>query len=111
MGGAVTEAKKEEETAPKAPKAAPAKAEESGGGFSLPFALPNINVPNTFGDAPKAIQTSSEAVPIVPFKKNFINPSDEMDLDEVPLSKNNIPLLITLLFGPSFIFIAFWVLG
>jgi len=104
----VAEAKKEERVA-----AAPA-AQESGGGFSI--SLPSFSIPNNFGDSPKAVKPAdSEAAPVKPFKvrgdKVYINPSDELDLDEVPLGAPNPPLLAAFLFGPSFIYLAFWVLG
>merc|ERR1719394_721662 len=97
--------KKEKRVAPAAKETAPA-----GGGFSLP--LPSFSAP----EAPKAVQLSSEAAPVVPFKvsksgKAYINPSDERDLDELPLTRTNIPLLTTFLFGPSFVYLAFWVFG
>mmetsp|Transcript_34877 Transcript_34877/g.91219 ORF Transcript_34877/g.91219 Transcript_34877/m.91219 type:complete len:225 (-) Transcript_34877:415-1089(-) len=104
----VAEAKKEERVA-----AAPA-AQESGGGFSI--SLPSFSIPNNFEAAPKAVKPAdSEAAPVKPFKvrgdKVYINPSDELDLDEVPLGAPNPPLLAAFLFGPSFIYLAFWVLG
>merc|ERR1740121_3458802 len=110
----VEEAKKVA-AAPAAP-AAPASAQESGGGFSLPVI--SFSIPNNF-EAPKtpaAVKPAdSEAAPVKPFKvrgdKVYINPSDEFDLDEVPLGNPNPPLLAALLFGPSFIYLAFWVLG
>ncbi|CAK0821953.1 unnamed protein product [Prorocentrum cordatum] len=105
----VNEAKKEERVA-----AAPAAAQESGGGFSI--SLPSFSIPNNFEAAPKAVKPAdSEAAPVKPFKvrgdKVYINPSDEFDLDEVPLGAPNPPLLAAFLFGPSFIYLAFWVLG
>ncbi|CAK0833778.1 unnamed protein product [Prorocentrum cordatum] len=104
----VAEAKKEERVA-----AAPA-GQEAGGGFSI--SLPSFSIPNNFGDSPKAVKPAdSEAAPVKPFKvrgdKVYINPSDELDLDEVPLGAPNPPLLAAFLFGPSFIYLAFWVLG
>ncbi|CAK0821952.1 unnamed protein product [Prorocentrum cordatum] len=94
--------------------AAPAAAQESGGGFSI--SLPSFSIPNNFEAAPKAVKPAdSEAAPVKPFKvrgdKVYINPSDEFDLDEVPLGAPNPPLLAAFLFGPSFIYLAFWVLG
>jgi len=57
----------------------------------------------------------SEAAPVKPFKVrngiSYFNPSDEIDVDEVPLGAPNPPLLAAFLFGPSFIYLAFWVLG
>jgi len=44
-------------------------------------------------------------------KKVIISPADEMDEDEKPLTAPNPPLLIAILFGPSFIYLAFYVLG
>jgi len=96
------------------PKAEKPKEGGGGGGFSLPLpSLPSISVPNNF-EAPKgpaAKPEPSEAVPVKPFKKNFINPSEERDYDELPLTYPNPPLLLAILFAPSFIYIAFWVLG
>jgi hypothetical protein len=115
----VEEAKKVEKVAA-APAAAPAA--ESGGGFSIPsIPLPSFSIPNNFEAAPKAAvkPADSEAAPVRAFKvkevngvlKTYYNPSDEMDLDEVPLGAPNPPLLAVFLFGPSFIYLAFWVLG
>jgi len=65
------------------------------------------------------LQPESEPAPLRPFKvkevngeiKRYYNQSDEQDVDEVPLGTPNPPVLAALLFGPSFIYLAFWVLG
>jgi len=126
IAGKISRKKKKREAqveeAKKVEKVAAAPAAESGGGFSIPsIPLPSFSIPNNFEAAPKAAVKpgDSEAAPVRAFKvkevngvlKTYYNPSDEMDIDEVPLGAPNPPLLAVFLFGPSFIYLAFWVLG
>mmetsp|Transcript_50860 Transcript_50860/g.160008 ORF Transcript_50860/g.160008 Transcript_50860/m.160008 type:complete len:216 (+) Transcript_50860:60-707(+) len=74
---------------PKAAKKAVAAKEEGS------FSLPSFSVPES---APEK-------------KKVIVSPADEIDDDEKPLGASNWPLAALLLFGPSAIYTAFWVLG
>merc|ERR1711972_610228 len=44
-------------------------------------------------------------------KKVIISPADAMDEDEMPLSRSNWPALVAVIFTPTLIYLAFWVLG
>jgi len=78
----------------KEPEKAEAKKEESG---SFEFKLPSFSAPEA-KESPVA-------------KKVIISPADELDPDEVSMNATNLPLLAALFFGPSFVYIAFYVLG
>merc|ERR1719476_1302174 len=44
-------------------------------------------------------------------KKVIISPADELDEDELPLSRSNWPALFLVLFLPTIIYLTFYVLG
>merc|ERR1711920_764108 len=83
--------RKKKANRPKVAKEPEVKKEESEG-----FKLPSFSAP--------------EAKPS-PLKKVIISPADELDDDEKSLNAPNLPLLAALFFGPSFVYIAFYVLG
>jgi len=97
-GGSVAPVKKRKKSfRPKVEKEAPKEEKaESGGGFE--FKLPSFAPPEA---APEA-----SAV-----KKVIISPADEIDDDERSLNAPNLPLLFALFFGPSFVYLVFYVLG
>ncbi|CAE8723238.1 unnamed protein product [Polarella glacialis] len=69
-------------------------------GFS--FALPSLSLPSF------SVPEDTSA----PLKKKvFISPADELDEDELPLSRENRPLLVLILLFPSAVYIFFWVAG
>ncbi|CAE8721921.1 unnamed protein product [Polarella glacialis] len=70
-----------------------------GSGFS--FALPSLSLPSFSVPEEKS----------GPVKKVFISPADELDEDELPLSRENRPLLVLILLFPSAVYIFFWVAG
>lgn len=57
--------------------------------------------------AEKAGAASEEA----PKKKKIISPADDLDEDELPWARANPPLFWTVFLAPSFIYLAFYVLG
>mmetsp|Transcript_28696 Transcript_28696/g.51254 ORF Transcript_28696/g.51254 Transcript_28696/m.51254 type:complete len:257 (-) Transcript_28696:112-882(-) len=69
-------------------------------GFS--FALPSLSLPSF--SVPEDTSTPLK-------KKVFISPADELDEDELPLSRENRPLLVLILLFPSAVYIFFWVAG
>ncbi|CAE8626255.1 unnamed protein product [Polarella glacialis] len=71
-----------------------------GSGFS--FALPSLSLPSF-----SVPEDTSGPVK----KKVFISPADELDEDELPLSRENRPLLVLILLFPSAVYIFFWVAG
>jgi hypothetical protein len=83
--------RKKKANRPKVAKEPEVKKEESEG-----FKLPSFSAP--------------EAKPS-PLKKVIISPADELDDDEKSLNAPNLPLLAALFFGPSFVYIGFYVLG
>mmetsp|Transcript_109177 Transcript_109177/g.308648 ORF Transcript_109177/g.308648 Transcript_109177/m.308648 type:complete len:205 (-) Transcript_109177:65-679(-) len=81
------------------PKVEKPKVEEKDEGFTLSLpSIPSFSVP-------EGSSTSEVA------KKVIISPADQIDDDEKSLGAPNTPLLILLFFGPSFVFLAFYVLG
>eukprot|EP00420_Gonyaulax_spinifera_P015761 CAMPEP_0197908598 /NCGR_PEP_ID=MMETSP1439-20131203/67100_1 /TAXON_ID=66791 /ORGANISM="Gonyaulax spinifera, Strain CCMP409" /LENGTH=233 /DNA_ID=CAMNT_0043530101 /DNA_START=80 /DNA_END=781 /DNA_ORIENTATION=+ len=60
--------------------------------------------------APKGPSVVVQSTPEGP-QKIIISPSDEIDDDEKSLNATNLPVLFALFFGPSFVYLAFYVLG
>merc|ERR1712151_42042 len=85
--------RKKKTNRPKVAKEPEAKKEEE----KSEFKLPSFSAP--------------EAKESAPVKKVIISPADEIDDDEKSLNAPNLPLLAALFFGPSFVYIAFYVLG
>jgi len=94
-GGSVAPVKKRKKSfKPKVEKKEEEK--KADGGFE--FKLPSFS-------APEATPETSAV------KKVIISPADEIDDDEKSLNATNLPLLFALFFGPSFVYIVFYVLG
>merc|ERR1711992_198219 len=96
-GGSVAPVKKRKKSKSFRVAKEPEKAKEAESGSSFEFKLPSFSAPG----AP------AESVA----NKVIISPADEIDDDERSLNATNLPLLFALFFGPSFVYLSFYVLG
>lgn len=82
-----TKSNKKKSSRPKVEK----EKKEEGGGVSVPSFTPAAKAPGA--------------------KKVIFSPADEKDPDEISMNAPNPPLLFLTLFGPSFVYLIFYVLG